>query len=129
MFSSCRLPSITNIRPTLSSIFLSPLCKHQQRSYKVHPSPLPGKHIGRSISAEKLAIPTAYFRLKSVLQESRIREIARYQERFERNHDRKRRKQKQAEWRQYMEHVKSQVTLAKDLSFRTYLERKNYRDI
>ncbi|KAJ3218196.1 hypothetical protein HDU67_006458 [Dinochytrium kinnereticum] len=76
-----------------------------------------------------MPVTAAYFKLKTVLQESRVREMARYQERFERNHDRKRRKQKQAEWRKYLAFVKSQVSEAKDLSFRAYLERKTYQDI
>ncbi|KAI8842558.1 peptidase family S49-domain-containing protein [Chytridium lagenaria] len=88
------------------------------RFYRVHPNPKPETSQGRSVSAHGIPVSMAYFKLKSVLQESRVRDVARYQERFERNHDKKRRKTKQAEWRKYLAHVKSQVSKAKDLTFR-----------
>ncbi|KAJ3285848.1 hypothetical protein HDU79_006986 [Rhizoclosmatium sp. JEL0117] len=71
----------------------------------------------------------AYFQLKEILTESKVRETVRYQEWHESKPDKRRRKRKQADWRKYMEHVKSQVVLAKDLALREKIDRKNYVDI
>ncbi|KAJ3110246.1 hypothetical protein HDU96_006771 [Phlyctochytrium bullatum] len=101
----------------------------QCRGYKVHMYPKSGREHGRSVAVGGMSLSMAYRKLRDVLSESRVRETVRYQERFERNHDKKRRKRKQAEWRKYLTHVKTQVTKAKDLSFRNYIERKTYIDI
>ncbi|TPX51037.1 hypothetical protein SeLEV6574_g00538 [Synchytrium endobioticum] len=53
----------------------------------------------------------------------------RYQERFERKHDKKRRKRQESHWRKYMGFVKGEVKKAWSLKRRTLLEEENYRNI
>ena len=62
-----------------------------------------------------------YFRLRRILEDSNAHGIVRYQARFERKHDKKRRKRKEKEFRIFVNHVKTQVKKAFDLERRCVL--------
>ncbi|KAI8617010.1 hypothetical protein BC830DRAFT_145983 [Chytriomyces sp. MP71] len=111
--------------------FNSTLWSYQQvRPYRPHTPPQhPEKSFGRSVPVRGYSPAFAYFQLKDILVQSKVRETVRYQEWHESNPEKRRRKRKQADWRSYMEFVKKQVVLAKDLAKREKLERENYKDI
>ncbi|KAJ3394528.1 Flap-structured DNA-binding and RNA-binding protein [Lobulomyces angularis] len=88
------------------------------RGYRGHISDNRDFSLGRSIKVKGTNITQAYFDLKRVLEESKVRETVRYQERFERPTDKRRRKKKESNFRQYMKHMKKQITLAHDLKKR-----------
>ncbi|KAI9209112.1 uncharacterized protein BJ171DRAFT_175427, partial [Polychytrium aggregatum] len=71
----------------------------------------------------------AYSNFKNLIRTLKIRETVKYQERFERNHDKGRRIRKQKEWDKYIEYARKQVQLAIQLKVRTKIEKKNYDHI
>ncbi|TPX72631.1 hypothetical protein SpCBS45565_g00188 [Spizellomyces sp. 'palustris'] len=103
----------------------------QNRSYRRHTFDTLNHSTGQGRSVRVTAVnPTqAYFKLRDIIQESRLNELVRSQERFERNTDKRRRKRKEKEWRTYMRHVKKQVQIAFDLQNRTKIEKETYKDI
>jgi hypothetical protein len=70
------------------------------------------------VAIQRSSVAAAYSKLRNILQESKVRETVKFQERFERRHDKKKRKRNAAEWRQYMAFLKKQVQMAKDLEFK-----------
>ncbi|KAI8821383.1 uncharacterized protein EV422DRAFT_506071 [Fimicolochytrium jonesii] len=110
--------------PTSTS---SPALLSQRRTYRPHTTAEDSQ--GRSIRTIPDRPTQAYARLRDVIQESRLRETVRAQERFERNPDRKRRKRKEKEWRLYLAHVRKKVQIAFHLKTRSALEKQNYKDI
>ncbi|KAJ3017624.1 hypothetical protein HKX48_003448 [Thoreauomyces humboldtii] len=119
---------------TLSSSSSSspfPLQHSQSRGYKPHTWDKEDRFgdRGRSVRCVGDRATQAYFRLRDIVQESKLREQVRLQERFERNPEKRRRKRKEKEWRTYMKVVKKRVQIAFDLKKRTAIERENYNDI
>ncbi|KAI8591280.1 hypothetical protein BDZ88DRAFT_412000 [Geranomyces variabilis] len=84
---------------------------------------------GRSVMTYADKAAQAYFRLRDVVQESRLRETVRAQERFERNSDKRRRKKKEKQWKAYMRVVRKRVQVAWDLKNRTARQKEVYEDI
>ncbi|KAJ3028493.1 UNVERIFIED_CONTAM: hypothetical protein HDU68_001561 [Siphonaria sp. JEL0065] len=78
------------------------------------------RNTGRSVPVRGLSPAVAYFQLKEILNESKVRATVRAQEWHESNPEKRRRKRKQSDWRKYLEHVKAQVILAKDLALRRH---------
>ncbi|TPX75539.1 hypothetical protein CcCBS67573_g03208 [Chytriomyces confervae] len=115
------------VMPTLASTAINSM---QTRSYRPHTPPmLSFKNTGRSVPVRGLSASFAYFQLKEILNESKVRETVRFNEWHERKHDKKRRKRKQADWRKYLEFVKEQVVLAKDLDKRSRIQYANYKHL
>ncbi|TPX33100.1 hypothetical protein SmJEL517_g03919 [Synchytrium microbalum] len=104
-----------------------PLQYHIARHYRVHMPTTESR--GRSVAVKSNSVTQAYYKLKSILDESKVRQTVRYQERFERKHDRKRRKLGETHWRKYMSYVKGSVKKAWSLKRRTLLEEQTYRDL
>ena len=99
----------------------------QVRNYKKHTwdSLRP---FGRSVAVTG-TVNRAYYWLRLVLGESRLRETVRAQERFESNPVRKQRKRKERDWRMYSDQVQRRVRLALHLQQRTREEKESYRDL
>ena len=96
----------------------SPLVPRIQ-SYRKHPETASHDSRGRSVSVTRnTTVSSAYYKLKSVLDESKVRTLVKYQERFERRHDRRRRKLQETHWRKYMNYVKGEVKQAWSLKKR-----------
>ncbi|KAI9366908.1 hypothetical protein DFJ73DRAFT_772056 [Zopfochytrium polystomum] len=120
----------TALPHTLSPTPSPPFTAAFSRAYRSHMAPRSNTEPhGRSVPVSGKGVAMAYFRLREILNESEVRQTVRYQERFERNHDRMRRKRREADWRVYMAHVKKQVGLAKELDLRKRIARKNYDEI
>ncbi|KAI8921171.1 hypothetical protein DFJ77DRAFT_506819 [Powellomyces hirtus] len=119
--------------PTFLSVFpTTPLATlSQQRFYRRHTyETLSHPHgTGRSVQTTGDRATQAYFRLRDVVQESKLREIVRAQDRFERSTDKRRRKRKEKEWKAYMRVVKKRVAVAFDLKNRTTTAKRLYDDI
>ncbi|KAJ3335852.1 hypothetical protein HDU83_009839, partial [Entophlyctis luteolus] len=95
----------------------TPLLLLLRRAYRPHTPPLSSsRNTGRSVPVQSLTPAPAYFQLRQILFESRVRDLVRYQEFHEPAPEKRRRKRKQADWRKYIEYVKAQVVLAKDLA-------------
>ncbi|KAJ3135017.1 hypothetical protein HK100_003154 [Physocladia obscura] len=93
------------------------------RAYRSHVPFQPAfQSTGRSVPVRHQSASTAYFNLKRILDESKVRET----EYFEPRPEKRRRKRKQSDWRKYMEFVKEQVILAKDLARRSRIAKKTY---
>ncbi|KAJ3126311.1 hypothetical protein HK098_007694 [Nowakowskiella sp. JEL0407] len=88
---------------------------------------VPMYSLGRSIHGGVRGNPFAA--LNRVLAESNVRQQVMSQRFFESNHDKKRRKRKQQEWRAYMRHSKTQIGLAWDNKLRSKIEQKTYREL
>ncbi|KAI8813653.1 hypothetical protein BJ742DRAFT_789054 [Cladochytrium replicatum] len=71
----------------------------------------------------------AYSGLQRVLEESKVRAVVRYQERFEKPSEKRRRKKREMWWRTYMRFVKEQVQVAQDLKLRTKIAKQTYDNI
>ncbi|KAI9332663.1 hypothetical protein BDR26DRAFT_869121 [Obelidium mucronatum] len=107
-----------------------PAVRPLSRAYSPHrPQLLTYRNVGRSVPVRGLSPALAYFQLKEILAESKVRETVRFQEWFESKPDKRRRKRKEADWRKYLEHVKQQVVLAQDLAWREKVDKQNYIDI
>ncbi|KAJ3045581.1 hypothetical protein HDV00_009238 [Rhizophlyctis rosea] len=137
-----KAPSLTTRLPTLLPTFLRPtpsppctLQTTQTRTYRAHTwfkDPIAGMGVqnrGRSVvvGGGRSAI-IAYTRLKDILEESNVRATVRRQERFERNHDKKRRKRGEKEFRMYLDHVRDEVKKAWDLRQREEADRNHLED-
>ncbi|KAJ3152424.1 hypothetical protein HDU86_005604 [Geranomyces michiganensis] len=116
--------------PSSSSLLATP-CLQQSRSYRRHTfeTLVHEGGSGRSVMTYADKAAQAYFRLRDVVQESRLRETVRTQERFERNCDKRRRKKKEKQWRTYIRVVKKRVQVAWDLKNRTLRQKEVYEDI
>ena len=77
-----------------------------------------GPVAGRSVTVSRNTPAIAYARLKVILDESKVRQTVRAQERFERKTDRRRRKRDEREWKAYMKVVKQRVDVAWNLKQR-----------
>ncbi|TPX52432.1 hypothetical protein SeMB42_g01421 [Synchytrium endobioticum] len=106
-------------------------CLHQATS-RLHFSPI--QYLQLTLS--HLSIPTTFtirgyrkHALQSIESRGRTVCVTQYQERFERKHDKKRRKRQESHWRKYMGFVKGEVKKAWSLKRRTLLEEENYRNI
>jgi hypothetical protein len=98
------------------SLFKSSTSSFQQlRFYKKHLWDSIYKTSGRSVVVPFNNPMLAYAKLKQVLNDSKLRELVQGQERFEKPHDKRRRKRKEAEWKMYMAHVKSSCEKAMEL--------------
>ncbi len=110
---------------SISPLFHRPSCAvvvnsmNAIRHYKAH---LPGalsKSCGRSVVCRTVNNPsTAYNELRSILKDANVRQTVRYQERFERPTDMRRRKKKESKFRIYMAHMKKQIRMAYGLKRR-----------
>ncbi|KAJ3293428.1 hypothetical protein HK104_004463 [Borealophlyctis nickersoniae] len=120
---SFRPPTSSSIYPVLSSM----PCRYYRR-HMWHVTPPPG-NVGRSVAVKGGNPLQAWNRLRQILDESKIRETAKRQERFERNHDKKRRRAREIEWRWVKLKVSEQVKMAYDLKRRMEQEKANYKDI
>ena len=94
--------------------FFNPI-RQINRSYRAHV--IDDKHIslGRSIIVKNNAVSGAFRQLRQVITDSRLREISRYQERFERPTDKRRRKKKEGLFKKYIEFKRAQISKAFDL--------------
>jgi ribosomal protein S21 len=94
-------------------------CRFQQTAqYRAHIPHQFNESAGRTVVVKNGNVADATFNLRSILIESRIKETSKYQERFERPTDKRRRKKKMAKYKQYVQFMKGQVGLAYNLKQR-----------
>ncbi|KAJ3042606.1 hypothetical protein HK097_001968 [Rhizophlyctis rosea] len=84
---------------------------------------------GRSVVVGNRGPTEAYFQLRRILDESDARGLVRYQSRFERKHDKKRRKRREKEFKLFLGHIKTEVKKAFDLKNRSQIDAKQYKEI
>jgi hypothetical protein len=119
-------------KPLVSTFFLA-----QTRGYKKHMGDCNlAPPAGRSFAVEgrgKFGSTNpnrAYFALKKLIQEGRIRETVKLQSRFESNPKKRRRKAKEAQWRTYYDEVQARVRKGLHMRQRNEEERRalNYKE-
>lgn len=77
---------------------------------------------GRSVTVKGSNVVGAYAQLRDILNESKVRDVVRAQQRHERTHDKKRRIKKQRLFDDYLGFMKKKVELAYDLKRKTEQE-------
>ncbi|KAI8908580.1 hypothetical protein EDD86DRAFT_208027 [Gorgonomyces haynaldii] len=88
------------------------------------------KPAGRSVQVHQgLNANQAYFQLKRILEENRVRETVYRQEYFEPNPVKRQRKRKERDWRMYLAQVNVRIKKALFLKGRTEEEKRFYKEI
>jgi len=105
-FVTAKLP--TSIAPTTTQI----------RTFKSHTASN-STNTGRSVVVRGTNVVGAYSQLRDILNESKVRDVVRAQQRHERIHDKKRRIKKQILFDDYLRFMKKKVELAYDLKRKT----------
>ncbi len=81
---------------------------------------------GRSVVVQNRSVALAYNRLREILNESNVRETVRYQQFFERKHDKKRRLKNERRFRQYLVFMEKNIQRSAQLRKQTLTEKSNY---
>lgn len=99
------------------------------RSYRAHICDDKVFSMGRSILVRNTTINGAYRNLKNVLQDSKLRQVSKYQETFERPTDRRLRKKKEGIYNRFLDYKRRQVRKAYQLEEENRIANKEYEQI
>jgi ribosomal protein S21 len=77
----------------------------------------------------RLINPQAYSQLKNVLVESKLRETVKYQERFERPTDKRKRKKNEGIYNRFLDYKRRQIRKAYALNDKEKIDAENYVQI